>query len=747
MKRNTNTRKIACSLFMLLIFTSHDTSAMENNYHKILQEIKELTTRIHREVDRVLADYRRDTAEYHRRMGIMRGQTRNDLLRFKEFPITRDGQVIATKIADTSPDSVSVSYAKEKRDAESPRRHILSLDGGGMRGILPTAVLAVIEQIINRPVNAQAPGKPKNCDHKEHLDLSDIFEVMTGTSTGSIIAATLLHANPAYHATDVLKLYVNYGYKIFDETARLAGGVLHAKYGSEGLENLLNLYTGGGNPKTLKESTKEGNHLYIMALNSKDNGGETVIFSNVTRSIISDSYIDHGSQPLIKVVMSSCAAPTFFPAVPMEIKGEKVLLVDGGVGANFPGNLAYKEQVLFYQDCHFDIISLGTGAEPADESNQGKNVAQEKGDDGIVAALPKLISELFAVATNKDIISCKNAVYDTSSRLQSFFRLQPLLEKGGIDILDNTTQPYALSLIHKAFQLTQGEVFKRMIESLGFIMPNKAEMKGIYKEILRQLYSFSSDDYSKLTDLEKELIAKKILELDFDFYENCNVNNIDLTEEQKMALFEQLVRDIEQTEENSGYLHRLKDWIYPDKNYKLIEIIKRSLDFHKYSKNINKLSLENLEEVIADSADSDETKIKQIFEAMLFEFKGSRSRQTIAAKAADYAYSWWSVSPDATVNGLCGASDTYQYSDHKAPYIDLVAAIYWKDKLSQIEDDMTGQQLTAFYKKMYFCFYGVPEDYHGIWNYVPKIYASRKDAFVTALGQYIKKRLLKEAEF
>ena len=103
---------------------------------------------------------------------------------------------------------------------------------------------------------------------------------------------------------------------------------------------------------------------------------------------------------------------------------------------------------------------------------------------------------------------------------------------------------------------------------------------------------------------------------------------------------------------------------------------------------------------------------------------------------------------DSRVNGyscgLCGISDAYKYAGHNAPYIDLVAAIYWKDKLSQVEDDVTPEQLASFYKKIYGYFYGAPENDNGFWNYLPRVYVSRKDAFVTALGQYVKKRFLKE---
>ena len=86
MKINENTRKIASALWVLLLTLSPMATAMEekgtdrsgllrNNYATILREIEALTTRIHREVDKVLADYRRDTEEYHQRMGGKRGAT------------------------------------------------------------------------------------------------------------------------------------------------------------------------------------------------------------------------------------------------------------------------------------------------------------------------------------------------------------------------------------------------------------------------------------------------------------------------------------------------------------------------------------------------------------------------------------------------------------------------------------------------------------------------------------------------
>jgi hypothetical protein len=80
MKKYINIRNITNFSLALLICISRGANAMEdttevpnmtrNNYATILQEIEELTKRIHAEVDKVLSDYRRDTEEYHRRLGI-----------------------------------------------------------------------------------------------------------------------------------------------------------------------------------------------------------------------------------------------------------------------------------------------------------------------------------------------------------------------------------------------------------------------------------------------------------------------------------------------------------------------------------------------------------------------------------------------------------------------------------------------------------------------------------------------------
>src|SRR5690242_20269284 len=95
---------------------------------------------------------------------------------------------------------------------------ILSIDGGGIRGIIPTMVLQAIL------------GKTK---------AQDAFHIIAGTSTGGIIASGLSQPNPL-GLDEILSLYVDHGYEIFNkDSENHLHTVAGPRYSADALESQL----------------------------------------------------------------------------------------------------------------------------------------------------------------------------------------------------------------------------------------------------------------------------------------------------------------------------------------------------------------------------------------------------------------------------------------------------------------------------------------------------------------------------
>src|SRR5262245_37202150 len=95
-----------------------------------------------------------------------------------------------------------------------PKR-ILSLDGGGLRGILTLAILQRIETIL----------RERHGDDRE-FRLCHYFDLVAGTSTGAIIAATI---SLGWSVEEIRAKYMELGSRVFEKTF-FRQGVLRAKY-------------------------------------------------------------------------------------------------------------------------------------------------------------------------------------------------------------------------------------------------------------------------------------------------------------------------------------------------------------------------------------------------------------------------------------------------------------------------------------------------------------------------------------
>src|ERR1700712_3057821 len=112
--------------------------------------------------------------------------------------------------------------------ATGPKR-ILSLDGGGIRGALTLGYLKKIETVLREKENDPA------------LVLSDYFDLIGGTSTGSIIAGALAIG---MSVDEIVKMYMDLGGKIFGKKRSFWNPLqtlkfLKAEYDYQALEDNL----------------------------------------------------------------------------------------------------------------------------------------------------------------------------------------------------------------------------------------------------------------------------------------------------------------------------------------------------------------------------------------------------------------------------------------------------------------------------------------------------------------------------
>ncbi|BET28438.1 hypothetical protein wCauATS_06400 [Wolbachia pipientis] len=111
-------------------------------------------------------------------------------------------------------------------------KYILSVDGGGIRGIIPAIILAEIEKRTRRTI-------------------AEIFDLIAGTSTGGIVVAGLCRkderGNPQYSANDLVELYQEYGAYIF-KSSFFRRSILSwfncAQYPHKNIESVLDKYFG-----------------------------------------------------------------------------------------------------------------------------------------------------------------------------------------------------------------------------------------------------------------------------------------------------------------------------------------------------------------------------------------------------------------------------------------------------------------------------------------------------------------------
>jgi hypothetical protein len=210
-------------------------------------------------------------------------------------------------------------------------RRILSIDGGGIKGVFPAAFLATVEDAIG--------------DH-----VANYFDLIVGTSTGGIIALGL---GLGLSATEILGFYQQYGPEIFKQW-RLLSKLRHwvfAKYSDTALREALESTFGD---RKLGASQRR---LVIPSLNLDT--GEAYLYKTAHHPRLERDY----KESAVTVALATSAAPTYFPT--HQANGG-LAFVDGGLWANNPTAVAVIEAVatLGWEAKKLQVLSLGCSSAP-----------------------------------------------------------------------------------------------------------------------------------------------------------------------------------------------------------------------------------------------------------------------------------------------------------------------------------------------------------------------------------------------
>ncbi|MEH6523683.1 patatin-like phospholipase family protein [Sulfitobacter sp.] len=234
---------------------------------------------------------------------------------------------------------------------DPPKRNVLALDGGGVRGIITLAFLERIEDLLAESGQG---------------NLNQYFDLIGGTSTGSIIAAGL---SLGISAKELTQFYMRLGPKVFRKPRfRIRGfqSVFDARMLKAQLEEIIGDAT--------LDSDRIRGKLAIVA-KRMDTGSPWIVHNNPNGAFWQDaedsSYIGNRHYRLAEIVRASTAAPYYFSPEMIEIvKGEAPgLFVDGGVSPhNMPG-LALLLLVTVPEygyewdtgEDQLNIVSIGTG--------------------------------------------------------------------------------------------------------------------------------------------------------------------------------------------------------------------------------------------------------------------------------------------------------------------------------------------------------------------------------------------------
>lgn len=243
---------------------------------------------------------------------------------------------------------------------KTPPYKLLSLDGGGIRGLITIEVLARIEKLLEEKLAKS-----------ERFVLADYFDYVAGTSTGAVIATCV---SLGMRVDEIRQVYMDSAELMFDKASIFKR--LRYKYDDEPLakklRHVLRKKTGEEMPVLGSDGLKT---LLMVVLRNATTDSPWPVTNNprAKYNSVSDRADCNLNLPLWQIVRGSTAAPTYFPPEQIQVGDKEFIFVDGGITTyNNPAFqlflMATSEpyRLNWRTTCpeHMLLVSVGTGTSP-----------------------------------------------------------------------------------------------------------------------------------------------------------------------------------------------------------------------------------------------------------------------------------------------------------------------------------------------------------------------------------------------
>lgn len=315
---------------------------------------------------------------------------------------------------------------------------ILSIDGGGVRGVVPAVMVAELEK------------------HLGGRKVSDVVDLFAGTSAGGILVTLLnVPVNPnapvgqrraKNTAAEALKLSNAVIGKIFDTAGlrkyRVMWGLTGSKYSTKPLIKIVQEEVGDN--LRMYQLTKP---TILVAVDLATH--EPFYFNSYEKNNVLFAW---------EGVMASAAAPTFFKPYPLVMPDGSIMkLTDGGLVSNSPQQEAYLAAKQLYPNHSYFLISLSTGGSTlkADVAVQGKTAG----------SIPKMVGKTVETTLDAQTIKSTNFLKamakDPKQRLE-YHRIEVTLPKE-CSSTDDASDENISCLLRQANAVVQRPDFMEMI--------------------------------------------------------------------------------------------------------------------------------------------------------------------------------------------------------------------------------------------------------------------------------------------